>query len=135
MKLQRINYNWQETRILFADDEHFCHLLISKVFAHTGVEIIHAYNGRQAVELARKYTIDLAIIDIIMPYMNGYEVVSEIKTLHQDIKCIAYTADQIRFDFTRSCEVGFDKVLFKPVLPVVVLKSVDALLQNAKVGL
>lgn len=133
--MQKTDYNWQGIRILFADDEHFCHLLISKVFARTGVEIIHAYNGKQAIDLAKKHTIDLAIIDIIMPYVNGYDVVSEIKSFNSYIKCVAYTADQIRFDFSLSNEVGFDKVLIKPVLPQIILKSVDALLQNTKVGL
>ena len=127
------NFHWHNLTFLLADDDKYSHLLLEKAFRRTGVNLVHAYNGIQAVELASTHKLSLAIIDLIMPGLNGYEVVPKVKALQPDVVCVAYTADAMRIDLEYCEKVGFDKCLIKPMLPFRLFKAIDEVLQKKNV--
>lgn len=124
--LQTRSTTFSGVSLLLADDEHYCHLLISKVLSKSGVNIIHAYNGVQAVELAKKFKPEIALVDIIMPVKNGIQVASEIKSLNPEIICIAYTADRSSIEWTDKEGGIFESVILKPALPADILNILEA---------
>jgi CheY-like chemotaxis protein len=126
------DFNWNGVTFLIADDDHYSHLLLEKVFLKTGAKVIHAYNGKQAVEMAMNHELSLALIDIVMPGLNGYEVVTSIKTLKPDVLCVAYTADAVRVNKKKCQEAGFDHMLIKPLLPVHLFRELCKVFEKAK---
>ena len=68
--------------ILFIDDEKICHTLIELIIPNlTNYRVVNAYNGREAVDLAKRYAnnICLVLADIMLPDINGYEVFDQIR--------------------------------------------------------
>ncbi len=122
------DYSWNGAKFLIADDDQYSHLLLEKVFKKTDALTYHAYNGIQAVDLALKNDIVVALIDIVMPGYDGYEVCRKIKSAKPNVICIAYSADALRI-IPKQCEqAGFEKVLFKPMLPVHIFKEIEKLI-------
>jgi CheY-like chemotaxis protein len=111
-------YNWAGEKFLVADDDAYSYLLLDKVLKKTGASVVFAYDGEEALKkLKQDRTITIAILDIIMPRINGYEVVERIKKFRPDLVCVAYTADVVRFNMERCKELGFYTCIAKPVLP------------------
>ncbi len=116
--MDQTTYNWAGEKFLVADDDAYSYLLLDKVLKKTGASVVFAYDGLEALKkLKGDMTITMAILDIIMPRINGYEVVEQIKKVRPDLICIAYTADVVRFNLERCIELGFQTCIVKPVLP------------------
>jgi len=123
-------YDWQKEVILIAEDDEHNFLLLNKVLSRTGAKICHARNGKEAFDLlTQNKNITLAILDLIMPVMNGLDIVEKCKAIAPDVLYVAYTADVVRFDQKICLEAGFSAYIAKPVLPVKFL----SLLHNALV--
>jgi CheY-like chemotaxis protein len=114
-----IKYNFQREKFLIADDDIYSYLLLEKMLKRTGATIIHAKDGREALDLLlRDRSITVAILDIIMPYLSGIEVLLKCKSYLPETSFIAYTADTIRYDIDFLKKVGFILCIPKPILPV-----------------
>jgi CheY-like chemotaxis protein len=119
-------YNWAGEKFLIADDDTYSYLLLAKVLKNTGASLEFAVDGEQAVKKLRiDKSITAAILDIIMPKMNGVEVVKIIKKTRPDLIFIAYTADVVRFNAEKCKEYGFDFCISKPILPVRFLRILN----------
>ena len=79
-------------RILVADDEMSIRLLYSEELREEGYEVFTASNGREALEVVEKEPLDLIILDIKMPEMNGIEVLRRIKELHPNLPVLLSSA-------------------------------------------
>ncbi len=79
-------------RILVADDEMSIRLLYSEELREEGYEVFTASNGREALEVAEKEPLDLIILDIKMPEMNGIEVLRRIKEQHPNLPVLLSSA-------------------------------------------
>ncbi|MBN2487272.1 MAG: response regulator [Bacteroidales bacterium] len=128
--MQGINYNWFGEGILFADDDIYSHMLLEKIFQRTGAKLFHAHNGHEAIDIMKKsgHEINVAIIDIIMPGLNGYEVAYLIDKNFPDVSLIAYTADTVSLDIEKCRQCGFIKLLTKPTLPNRILSEINNLM-------
>ncbi len=119
-------YNWSSEKILIADDDFYSFLLLQKVLSRTGATLIHAKNGKEALEkLIKDRTISIVILDIVMPYLSGLEVIRRCRTLLPDSIFIAFTADVIRYDKDRCQEAGFNVCISKPILPIKFLSILE----------
>jgi len=103
--------------ILVVEDNEMNRLLMVEVLRHYGYEVLEASNGAQALLLTRKQTIDLIIMDMQMPIMNGYET---IKVLRSDartagIKIIAVTSFALDEEKARILATGVDVFVPKPI--------------------
>lgn len=112
------DYNWKNEKFLVADDDFYSSVLLEKILKKTGAKVVTAEDGLQAIERIREHPdISAAILDIVMPVHNGYEVIEQTKKLRPDLIFIACTADVIRLNPGKCKEMGFTACISKPFLP------------------
>jgi two-component system, cell cycle response regulator DivK len=108
--------DWSDKTIMIAEDEQINFVYLQTALAITNINIVRARNGVEAVELARiTPSIQLILMDIKMPKMNGIEATRSIKQFRSDIVIIAQTAFVMEEDRKNCFSVGVDDFLSKPV--------------------
>jgi two-component system, cell cycle response regulator DivK len=108
--------DWSDKTIMIAEDEEVNFVYLQTALAITNINIVRARNGVEAVELARiTPSIQLILMDIKMPKMNGIEATRSIKQFRSDIVIIAQTAFVMEEDRKNCFSVGVDDFLSKPV--------------------
>lgn len=111
----RIELN--ELNILIADDEPFNLKLLQAIFKDHAISIAEFGNGKQAYEALRSESFDIALLDLKMPGMNGWEIASEIRNQpgpNQNTPLIALTATVSETERKKSVKAGFNRILRKP---------------------
>jgi CheY-like chemotaxis protein len=102
--------------ILIAEDDNINFLLFQKIMQHKNFEIIRAVNGLEAVdECINNPNIDLVLMDIKMPLMNGYEALEQILPIRPHLPIIAQTAYSSSDDKIKIEEAGFTDYITKPL--------------------
>lgn len=86
-----------------------------QVFLGNKYNLLHAWNGREAVEYFRKYQPDAILMDIKMPEMDGYQATEAIRQIDMVVPIIAVTAFAYAEDKKRILESGFNSYLTKPL--------------------
>ncbi|MBM3435175.1 MAG: response regulator, partial [Bacteroidetes bacterium] len=129
---QAAKFNWKGRTILIAEDENSNFELLKASIYRTGIKIIRAHNGEEAVEhVERKNGIDLVLMDIRMPRMNGYEATRIIKSLRPELPVISITAYAMSEDKAKSLEAGCDKYISKPIKPSSLLSILNDFIPSA----
>jgi DNA-binding response OmpR family regulator len=101
-----------------ADDNRDAADSLQRVLALSGHEVRVAYDGESAVRAGEEFRPRVAILDIGMPGMNGYEVARELRTRHgHQVTIVALTGWGQEADRRKATEAGFDHHLTKPVDP------------------
>jgi PAS domain S-box-containing protein len=109
--------HWDKHIILIAEDECFNYLFLEELLSPTGVKILHARDGKEAVEFVRKNPqISLVLMDLKMPVMDGYTATRLIKELMPQMPVIAQTAYAMSEDKERTVKAGFDNFIAKPIV-------------------
>lgn len=104
----------KKPKILVAEDNESNYLLFESIL-EDDYELVHAWNDREAVEMFSTSNPDLILMDISMPYMDGYEATRNIRKTSTDIPIIAVTAYAFSSDKERIMENGFNSYVSKPV--------------------
>ena len=118
-------HDWSDKTILVAEDVAANYMLIEAVLGMTRAKIIWAQNGREAVELCLNNDgIDLVLMDIRMPEMNGIDATRAIKKLRTDLPIIAQTAFSYNHESDLIIQAGCIKVITKPISPDTLLSSI-----------
>ena len=118
-------------KILIADDEERIVKLVSDFLNASGYETVCAADGKEALDIFNKDGgIDLCVIDIMMPEIDGWEVTRKIRK-NSDIPIIMLSARAEEFDLLTGFESGIDEYVTKPFSPAVLVKRVEALLKRA----
>lgn len=116
--------NAQNKTILVAEDEEYNYLYIERLLIDQHINLIHTKNGQEAVSVFKTNpNIDLIIMDIKMPVMNGFEASKMIKTINPNIPIIAQTAYALE-DELAQFEGIFDNYLTKPIKKEILLNVV-----------
>ena len=104
-------------RVLVAEDQPASLELLRTVLESAGYEVVEAVNGLDAVEKASSNSVDLVLLDLHMPKMDGFAVLAELRknTTFQTVPIIALTASAMRGDRERALESGFSSYIAKPV--------------------
>lgn len=106
----------RKIQILVAEDEEFNFLYLAESLHEFNVELIRAKDGHTAVELCRSNSnIDLVLMDIRMPVMDGYTATREIKKFRDELPIIAQTAYAMESDKRKAIEEGCDDYISKPI--------------------
>jgi len=105
----------QGKRILFAEDQKTLQLLTSKLLKDAGAEVVVCDNGKQALEAFRAGEFDIVLTDLMMPEMNGDELIRHIRADGFTGQVVALTAAIIGKETDRLLEAGADAVLNKPL--------------------
>jgi len=105
-----------KTSALVVDDDRLLLRLIEINLGKTGIEVLLADSGREALRIAREERPDVILLDIMMPVMDGYQVMEELKATREtrDIPVIMLTARSGREDRMRCEEMGVAAYLTKP---------------------
>jgi adenylate cyclase len=123
-----------QAHLLVVDDNETNRDVLSRRLEREGYRISCAENGRQALEMVRETSFDLVLLDIMMPEIDGYQVLSRMKAdpaLH-DIPVIMISAlDEIR-SVVRCIEMGAEDYLNKPFDPVLLRARVGATIEKKR---
>lgn len=116
--------------ILFADDDPEIHRLVSVLLKQENIDVLSAVNGMVALELWRKHPVDVVILDINMPFLDGLEVCRRIRT-RSDVPIMMLTALGKEQDIVDGLEAGADDYLVKPFRKKEFIARVAAILRRS----
>ena len=124
----------ESNKIMVVDDELRMRKLVKDFLQKKGYEVIEAENGEQAVEIffATK-DINLVILDVMMPKMDGYQAASAIREYSQ-VPIVMLTARDSERDELRGFDIGVDEYITKPFSPSILVARVEALLRRSTGG-
>ncbi len=118
-------------KILVVDDESRMRKLVHDFLEKNNYEVLEAENGEQAVDLFfEKNDIDLIILDVMMPKMDGWQVCKEIRQ-YSSVPIIMLTAKSDERDELLGFELGVDEYISKPFSPKILVARVEAILRRA----
>jgi CheY-like chemotaxis protein len=119
------SYNFSNYTILVAEDEDANYVYLSELLAETGATILRANDGAMAVEQVRMNpNIDLILMDIKMPVMNGLEATTVIKNMRSEIPIVALTAYAMSGDKEKCIAAGCNGYISKPLFGDELLREV-----------
>lgn len=109
-------YNWVDKIVLIVEDIELNYLYLKELLKPTGAMILRAENGKIAVDLCTNNpNIDIVLMDLLMPVMNGYEATRQIKAQCPKLPIIAQTAYAMADDRRKALEAGCDDFIAKPI--------------------
>lgn len=108
--------NEKKYRILVVDDEQITTELAKKFLERHGFDVICAFDGQAALDLAHSEYPDLILLDVMLPKMDGFEVCKTLKeeSEFQKVPILMFTAKGLSRDIQRGEEVGADEYIVKP---------------------
>jgi len=117
-------------KILVCDDEPYILMALTDAVEMEGYECVTAVNGREALQKARETLPDLIMLDIMMPFMDGFEVCRELKAdaATRDIPVIMLTAKSQQVDIQKGKDAGADDYITKPFRPSTLRKKFNEVL-------
>ncbi len=120
-------------RILVVDDESRMRKLVKDFLTKSGFTVLEAADGEEAVDIFfERKDIDLIILDVMMPRMNGWQVVKEIRQ-YSKVPIIMLTAKGEERDELNGFELGVDEYISKPFSPKILVARVEAILRRTGV--
>jgi signal transduction histidine kinase len=124
--------NWEDKTILIVEDDHINYQLLEVVLKRTGVNLLHAVTGMDAVRYCQEQPkIDLVLMDVQLPEMNGFEAIKLIKQSQPNIPIIVQTANSLNEEKTRADEAGCQGFMTKPISLNKFMSEVDKFMQKA----
>jgi CheY-like chemotaxis protein len=123
----------EEKNILSVDDERIVQKMMTKLLGKQGINVISATNGKEALEILQTKKIDLILLDVMMPVMDGFETLKRIKADEKlkNIPVIILTASANVRTFSRMIKMGADDFLVKPFEQSNLRRKIDFHLQDA----
>ncbi len=121
-------------RILVVEDDGNLRLLYQSVLERAGFSVVVASNGEEALLQLENYQIELIITDIMMPGMDGYELLKSLRETKSEVPVLMITAKADFEDKKRGFHLGTDDYMTKPVDVNEMVLRVEALLRRAKIN-
>ena len=112
-----MEYNWIDKTILVVEDDLMGGEYLKEIMEHTQVKIVLSEDGLDAIDLCKKIPeIDLIIMDLRLPKMDGYTAMSEIRKIHPEVPIIVQTANALPEDKVRAEKAGSNDFITKPII-------------------
>ncbi len=121
-------------KILVCDDDKHTRLLLKAVLEAEKYEVFCAKDGVDALALLEKEHIDLVVLDIMMPNMDGYEFTETLRENNNNLPILMVSAKQLPEDKRRGFLAGTDDYMTKPIDEVEMLLRIKALLRRAQIA-
>ena len=120
-------YHWNNRVVLITEDEEVNFFYLKTLLKKTEARVIRAKNGKEAVDIITDHQgeIDLILMDINMPVMDGYEAMQIIKSRHPEIPIIAQTAYTLNNDRHKCLKAGFNDYIAKPINRIALFRMVN----------
>jgi len=110
------DFNWSSKTFLIGEDELINYRLLEVMLLKTKVKLLHGKNGSDTLKLFKNNPkIDLILMDIKMPEMDGSEVTKEIRKINTSVPIIAQTAYALEEEKVKSLEAGCNAYITKPI--------------------
>jgi DNA-binding response OmpR family regulator len=121
-------------RILIAEDNAEIRALVSSILVEEGHKVGVAQNGQQALDMMMEDAPDVLVLDIMMPQMDGYTVLKELKSsgIKDTMKIMLLTAKTSESDWVRGYKLGADTYLTKPFDTDELINGIEDLLASTK---
>ncbi len=117
---------WNNKTILIVEDEEMNFLFLEKLLIPTAITILKATTGKEAIMLVKQYPkVDLVLMDIKLPEMDGIAATKAIKQINNKIPIIAQTAFAMKGDREEFIEAGCDDYLSKPIKVELLIKKIS----------
>jgi len=123
--------DFERRRILVVDDEERMVRFIRLNLEHDGFQVSEAFNGKQAIQRLRDVNPDLILLDVMMPDLNGFEVLEMIREI-SNVPVIMLTAKGEEDDRVRGLELGADDYVTKPFSPRELVSRAKAVLRRTE---
>ncbi len=107
--------SYSNKTVLIVEDEFYNAVYLNEILSNTGIQILQATTGEEAVEIAKLHSIDIILMDIRLPNMNGYDATRKIKQQNQHIKIIAQTAYASIDERQKALDSGCINYISKPI--------------------
>lgn len=118
-------FNWKDKLILIVEDVEANHMFISAALSKTKTNMLWAKDGLEAVEMCRNHPeINLVLMDIRLPELDGYQATRQIKEFRPDLPIIAQTAYVMSNEKGKVLQAGCDDLITKPIKINVLLTTV-----------
>ena len=119
--------------VLIVDDSRFILDMTDFIISFEGYNVLTALGGLEALEIMNKDAVDLAVIDINMPGMDGYTLIKKIRsdTIFEEIPVIIVTTEAEAKDKQKGFEAGANAYLIKPVQPDEIIAQIRLLIGKA----
>jgi CheY-like chemotaxis protein len=115
----------QSKTILIAEDDETNYYLICEYLEFSRAEMLWAHDGVEALEMVKENVdIDLILMDIQMPVMNGFEALQAIKHISPNLPIVAITAYAVSGDREKGLKAGFNEYLSKPVSRKILMEHI-----------
>ncbi len=117
--------------VLVAEDDIHSLMFLKTLLSLEGIIVYEAVNGKKAIEMVERFPeIDLVLIDMRMPEMDGLEATKIIKTVRPDLPVIAQTAYAMKEDVENAHQAGCDDYVHKPVKKQILMEKIKKLLHE-----
>jgi CheY-like chemotaxis protein len=115
----------QTKKILIVEDDVSSRLYLKKILEKTGASLLIACDGKEAIEAAiSNPDIDIILLDIQLPLIDGYGVAKRIREFRNDVIIIAQTAYSLIGDREKIIASGFDDYIVKPIFPQQLIETI-----------
>ncbi len=104
----------RKATILYVEDDETLGFLTQDNLEEAGFEIIHCADGREAIQVYKKKNIDLCILDVMLPHIDGFQVAKTIRKINPHIPIIFLTAKSMKEDKINGLALGGDDYITKP---------------------
>lgn len=109
--------DWSDKTVLIAEDVNDNFLFLKTYLRKTKINVLWAKDGQEAIDMCLKdSSIDIVLMDIRMPNVDGYEATAEIKKTQPKMPIIAQTAYALNSDYQKVFDSGCDDYITKPIL-------------------
>lgn len=120
--------------ILVVDDDKNTRLYLKTVLETAGYTVTSAINGEDALNVIEKEHVDLAVVDIMMPKIDGYEFTKTLRECDNNLPIFMISAKQLPIDKHKGFDAGIDDYMTKPIEKDEFLCRIKALLRRAKIA-
>jgi len=120
-------------KILLVEDDPNFGTILKDYLTINNYNVTHAKNGMEGFEKFKRNDYDLCILDVMMPYKDGFTLAKEIKEKNKDVPIIFLTAKSLKEDVLKGYQVGADDYLNKPFDSEVLLMKIKAIIQRKSV--
>ncbi len=124
-------HNWENKTVLIVEDDEINFFYLREILEETNVNLLYANNGFKAIDTVKENpAIDLILMDMKMPLMNGYEATSRIKAIKPYMPIVAQTAYALSSERKKSMDAGCDGYITKPIMPDALIIALSKYLQK-----
>lgn len=125
-----LTQDWNDKVILVVEDIDTNKIFFDAALRKTKAKILWAIDGKEAIEMFSKNRIDLVLMDLQLPIMDGYTATREIKKINPDTPVIAQTAHVMSGEREKCMEAGCDDYLAKPIRLQILMDTLSKFLNK-----